>query len=65
MKLHEFYQKYANVPLAKRLIPINFIEFGTLTLHDIYNHLNKLEKQKRSLDTEQQEYIDIAEIAMK
>jgi Holliday junction resolvasome RuvABC endonuclease subunit len=46
MKTNEFYSKYANTPINKRLIKLNFIGMN-MTLHEIYERLHELEKQIR------------------
>ena len=47
MKTHEFFGKYANVPLAKRGKVLDFNNLGLMTLHDVYVRIKELEDKMR------------------
>lgn len=61
MKIHEFFSKYANTPLSKRFVPLNFNEGGMQTLHDIYEELNSLEKSIQPTVIREEELLRRAE----
>lgn len=61
MKIEEFYAKYANTSLDKRLIILNFAESGTMTLAEIYKHVDNLEDYRRTIKSQQDQLIALAE----
>lgn len=61
MKDEEFYKKYANTPIGDRFIRLNFIEYGNMTLADLYQEFEKLGNEIRPLKLKQQALKEIAE----
>lgn len=61
MKIHEFYAKYAAMPLDERLRVINFNKFGTMTFEKLYWKVYKLDKKIRPLSIKIDDLIDIFE----
>ena len=57
MKLHEFYSKYANVPLSKRFIILNMAKFGTMTLHNFYQEIQELDDRMRPMQIEMEKLL--------
>jgi hypothetical protein len=75
MQTHKFYSKYANTKVPARTEPIKVTEkvrqynYGlpvpdTLTLSDIYNEVDRLERQMGPLRLRQEALIDMAEQKM-
>jgi len=61
MKNFEFFRLYANLPMAKRSIPLNFNELGTLTLNDVYRKLEFLDRTMRPFKIEENELLKAVE----
>lgn len=59
MKIQEFYQWYANLPLEKRLTNIGTFADETfpLILNDVYEKLRKLEDITRPYDIEREKLL--------
>lgn len=64
MKVHEFFSKYANVPLSLRFTPISFKDGGTMTLSDVHAEISKLEDQMRPMKIREDELIKLASIVL-
>lgn len=45
MKLEEFYSKYANTPIAFRYQMLNWKELGKMSLTDLYNEVEKIQRK--------------------
>lgn len=61
MKSHEFYQKFANLPLDKRFEIIDRINYGELTMNGLYLQMKKLQEEIRSIEEKEQRLLEIAE----
>ncbi len=61
MKKHEFYSQYANLPLEKRFIFLDFAKHNTLTMLGVYQQIHDLERQLKPLQNRQDELLEIAE----
>jgi hypothetical protein len=61
MKVHEFYGKYANVPLDKRFVVLDFNKLGTMNLHDIYQRINLYEETMRPMRIKEKELLEAVE----
>lgn len=70
MKSHEFYEKFANLPLDKRSIVLDKLKYdvldysdnlGDLTMSGLYYQMEELQKELRPLKIKEQELLDIAE----
>lgn len=61
MKVHEFFHKYANSPLQKRFITLNFNEWGMTTLSTVYKRLTELEDKIRPMRIEEDELLEAVE----
>ena len=61
MKLHEFYQKYANTPLDKRFKILSFKDLGMKTLSDVYRRLKEIEDKSRPDEIERDELLNKVE----
>ena len=61
MKLHEFFSKFANLPLDRRLIVLDRIKYGNLTFYELYRQMKKLEEKFRPLRMERDNLLKIAE----
>ncbi len=61
MKSHEFYRKFANLPLDKRFVVLDRIKHGGLTMNGVYFQMHQLDEKLRPLLIEQQELLEIAE----
>lgn len=57
MKKHEFYAKYANVPLPKRVEPITV---GGITLNGIFNLVRENDRKIQRLEAESTQVIGLA-----
>lgn len=53
--------RYANTPIDKRLVVLNFAESGMMTLKDIYDQVTGLEDRIRPAKSQQQHLMDMAE----
>lgn len=61
MKSHEFYQKFANLPLESRYKILDKIKHGDLTMNGLYFQMKELSDKLRPLEIEQKELLEIAE----
>ena len=61
MRLHEFFQAYANVPTGSRMDLLDFTKFGSNTLFDFHKQIRDYEEKIQALREKQQDLIDIAE----
>ncbi len=61
MKIHEFFGKYANVPMSLRFTPLNFSKGGNMTLSDVHKRITELENQMRPLRIEEDKLLELAE----
>lgn len=61
MQVHEFFGKYANVPIADRMTVIDFHTLGPMTLNDIYGYIKRTEEQMRPIRIEQDRLIRACE----
>lgn len=60
MTVEEFLIKFANIPIDKRMVVIDFGQSGSMTLAEIYNQVRNLEDYMRPIRTQQQNLIDLA-----
>ncbi len=68
MNKEEFYRKYANLALEKRMESKTFIKNGTahsLTMLDIYKLINGLDEERMRIEIEIQKYLDSVKIYLK
>ena len=65
MKSHQFYQQFANIPLDKRLLVLDRIKYGELTMNGVYHQMQELQEQLRPLKIKEQELLEIAEEGFK
>ncbi len=61
MKIHEFFRKYANVPMSLRITPLNFSKGGNMTLSDVHKRISQLEDQMQPLRIEEDKLLELAE----
>lgn len=60
MNVEEFLIKFANTPLDKRMVILDFAQSGSMTLTEIYNQVRNLEDYMRPIRMQQQNLIDLA-----
>ena len=60
----EFYRRYANTPIEKRTEILDPLSTSGLTLQDIYQRLEDLDKMDHPLDEERLELLNKAELYM-
>lgn len=61
MKTHQFFQRFANLPIEKRNVVLNRIKYGELTLSGVYYQMKQLQDKLRPLLIEEKELLEIAE----
>lgn len=61
LKPHEFYKKYANIPLHLRNIPLDSTDLGMTTMHDIYLEMNKNDEALRPFHIKREQLLAIAD----
>lgn len=61
MERHNFFAQFANTPIARRFIPLNFQESGMDTLQSIYSRVHELTDKIRNDEIEIQHLINLAE----
>ena len=61
MKSHQFFHQYANLPIEKRNIALNFTKYGGLTMNGVFFQMEKLQDKLRPLLIEEKELLEIAE----
>ena len=57
MKTYEFYRKYANTPLTKRLVVLSMKEFGDMTLSDFHTRIHEIEEVIRPWQIKLDKYL--------
>lgn len=60
MLLQEFYNRFNNMPLERRVSLIDKIGHGDLTMYEIYKRLNRIEAQLRPFFQERDDLLRIA-----
>jgi len=65
IETHQFYIQYANLPLAKRYIVLNFVDSGSLNMIGAYKRMKELDDIMRPMWLEQRKLLDIAEQGFK
>lgn len=61
MKVHEFFGQYANIPLDKRGLIINFAKYGPKTMTDVYIELHDLEDTMRPMRIREERLLQMAD----
>lgn len=61
MKPHEFYAKYANLPLGKRGVPINVNKYGLMSMDSVYTIIKTVEDNIRPQVMKRDRFLEIAE----
>ena len=61
MKIHEFYQQYANLPLDKRGQVLDFGRLGVYKMKDVYFEIETVQAQQRNCKESLEALLDIAE----
>ena len=61
MLTHEFYGKYANVPISDRLHLLNFKELGLTSLDQVYKRVKELDDEMRPKIIERDRLISLSE----
>lgn len=61
LKPHEFYRKYANIPLHYRFTALDGINLGMTTIHDIYLEMQKNDEAMRPFILKQEQLLAIAD----
>lgn len=61
MQTHEFFDKYANTPMDKRFVILDFNKTGTMTLHDVYERIKIAEDIMRPHRIEVDDLLDRVE----
>jgi len=64
MEVHEFFKKYANVPLSLRFTAISYKDGGDMTLSDVYKEMSQLEDTMRPMRIRQTELMKLAAIIL-
>jgi hypothetical protein len=65
MKHHEFQSKFANLPIKKRGVMLNFVKYGPKTLSDLYREIKANRAVLLPLLTREAELLRIAEEGFK
>jgi hypothetical protein len=60
MKKHEFYAQYANLPLDKRMVPLDLIKFKERTANELYKRMKETDDVIRGMEKEQEYLLEIA-----
>jgi len=61
MEQHEFFQKYANMPLDKRMQVIDMVKYGDMNFADVYAMVKSKFESMGRLEVEIKDLIKIAE----
>ena len=64
MQVHEFFKKYANVPLSLRFTPISYKDGGDMTLKNVYDEMKQLEDKMRPMRIRQTELMKLPSIIL-
>lgn len=62
IKLHEFYRRFANLPLDRRNVPTQGLQITGMTPFQVYKQLEEVRKMKRYCEAKEDELLQIAEI---
>lgn len=65
MKEHEFFKKFANLPLGKRMVVLNKIGCSDLTMYEIYKQLHEINDVMRPWILKQESLLSVAEEGFK
>jgi hypothetical protein len=64
MRVNDFFQKYANTPLALRNTPLSFKDGGDTTLNDCYQRIKELENEMLPMRLEQDKLMKLASVLL-
>ena len=64
MRVHEFFRKYANVPMSLRHTPISFKDGGGMTLNDVFKEMKELEDKMHPMRLRQDELLKLASLVL-
>ena len=57
-KLHEFFGEYANLPMDRRLVPLDFAKYGIYTsMSTLYKEIHDLSDEMRPLQIKMDELL--------
>jgi len=65
LKVHEFFAKYANLPLIDRTKILNLNELGLTSMNDLYKEMQMIDESMRPLKIRQDEILKIAQEGFK
>lgn len=61
MLVREFYDRFDTLSLDKKIVPIDRIGHGELTLYEIYMRLQRIDAQMRPFTTEREDLLKLAQ----